>query len=165
MPIQHKLEQMLKENSTRTDFAIRLQGIVDAYNAGSSSADNYFEELLKFTKDLKEESERRIREGLTEDELELFDLLKKGKMTAEETKRARLAAKALLHRLLEESPKVLVQDWFKDQQSKIRVRSTVESVLDSHLPKSYDRVIFTEKCNNVFDLMVNYASQGLKWAA
>jgi type I restriction enzyme R subunit len=28
--IQHKLEQMLKENSTRTDFAIRLQGIVDA---------------------------------------------------------------------------------------------------------------------------------------
>jgi type I restriction enzyme, R subunit len=59
----------------------------------------------------------------------------------------------------------LVQDWFKDQQSKIRVRSTVESVLDSHLPKSYDRVVFTEKCNNVFDLMVNYASQGLKWAA
>jgi type I restriction enzyme R subunit len=163
--IQHKLEQMLKENSTRTDFAIRLQGIVDAYNAGSSSADNCFEELIKFTKDLKEESERRIREGLTEDELELFDLLKKDKMTAEETKRARLAAKALLHRLLEESPKVLVQDWFKDQQSKIRVRSTVESVLDSHLPKSYDRVVFTEKCNNVFDLMVNYASQGLKWAA
>jgi hypothetical protein len=163
--IQHKLEQMLKENSTRADFAIRLQGIVDGYNAGSSSADNYFEELIRFTKDLKEESERCIREGLTEDELELFDLLKKDKMTAEETKKARLAAKALLHRLLEESPKVLVQDWFKDQQSKIRVRSTVESVLDSHLPKSYDRVVFTEKCNNVFDLMVNYASQGLKWAA
>jgi type I restriction enzyme, R subunit len=163
--IQHKLEQMLKENSTRTDFSIRLQGIVDAYNAGSSSADNYFEELIKFTKDLKEESERRIREGLTEDELELFDLMKKDKMTAEETQKARLAAKALLHRLLEESPKVLVQDWFKDQQSKIRVRSTVESILDSHLPKSYDRIVFTEKCNNVFDLMVNYASQGLKWAA
>jgi hypothetical protein len=27
------------------------------------------------------------------------------------------------------------------------------------------RVVFTEKCNNVFDLMVNYSSQGLKWAA
>jgi hypothetical protein len=91
--------------------------------------------------------------------------LKKAKMTAEETQKARLAAKALLYRLIEESPRVLVQDWFKDHQSKIRVRSTVESVLDSHLPKSYDRVVFTEKCNNVFDLMVNYASQGLKWAA
>ena len=72
---------MLKENATRADFATRLQGIIDAYNAGSSSADNYFEELVKFTKDLKEESERHIREGLTADELEVFDLLKKDKMT------------------------------------------------------------------------------------
>ena len=34
-----------------------------------------------------------------------------------------------------------------------------------HLPESYDRIVFTEKCNGVFDLMLNYASQGLKWAA
>jgi type I restriction enzyme R subunit len=163
--IQHKLEQMLKANATRTDFATRLQGIIDDYNAGSSSADNYFEELVKFTKDLKEESERHIREGLTEDELELFDLLKKDKITKEETQKARLAAKSLLHRLREESPKVLVQDWFKDAQSKSRVRSAVESILDTHLPKSYDRAVFTEKCNSIFDLMINYASQGLKWAA
>jgi type I restriction enzyme R subunit len=60
---------------------------------------------------------------------------------------------------------VLVQDWFKDAQSKSRVRSAVESVLDMHLPKSYDRIVFTEKCNSIFDLMVNYASHGQKWAA
>jgi type I restriction enzyme R subunit len=92
--IQQKLEQMLKENAARTDFATRLQGIIDAYNAGSSLADNYFEELIKFTRDLKEESERHIREGLTEDELELFDLLRRDKMTKEETQKVRLAAKA-----------------------------------------------------------------------
>ncbi|MDA1274112.1 MAG: type I restriction endonuclease subunit R [Verrucomicrobia bacterium] len=163
--IQKKLEQMLKQNSARTDFATRLQGIIDAYNAGSSTADNYFDELIKFTEDMKAESERHIREGLTEDELELFDLLKKDKMTKEETQKVRLAAKSLLHRLLEETPKVLVQDWFRDSQSKGRVRSAVESVLHAHLPDSYDRIIFTEKSNNVFDLMLNYASQGLKWAA
>jgi type I restriction enzyme R subunit len=128
-------------------------------------ADNYFDALVKFTMDLKEESERHLREGLTEEELELFDMLKKDKMTKDETQKVRLAAKALLHRLREKHPKVLVQDWFKDVQSKGRVRSTVEMVLDSHLPKSYDRKVFTEKCNNVFDLMVDYASQGLKWAA
>jgi type I restriction enzyme R subunit len=163
--IQRKLDQMLQQNATRSDFAQRLQNIIDAYNAGSSSADNYFEELMKFTQDLKEESERHIREGLTEDELELFDLLKKDKMTNEETQKVRLAAKSLLCRLLEESPKVLVQDWFKDGQSKLRVRSAVETVLNTHLPESYDRVVFTEKCNKVFDLMLNQASQGLKWAA
>jgi len=58
-----------------------------------------------------------------------------------------------------------VQDWFKDSQSRSRVRSAVESVLHAQLPESYDRAVFTEKCNNIFDLMLNYASQGLKWAA
>ena len=67
-----------KQNATRSDFAQRLQRIIDAYNAGSSSADNYFDELIKFTQDLQEESERHIREDLTEDELELFDLLEEG---------------------------------------------------------------------------------------
>ena len=32
-------------------------------------------------------------------------------------------------------------------------------------PGSYARTIFTEKCNRVFELMVEQASQGLKWAA
>lgn len=163
--IQHKLDLMLQQNATRTDFAQRLQGIIDAYNAGSSSADNYFDELVKFTKQLKEESERHIREGLSEDELELFDLLKKDKMSLAETQKVRLAAKSLLHRLIEEHPKVLVQDWYKDSQTKQRVKSAVEEVLHAHLPESYDRILFKQKCDVVFDLMVNYANQGRKWAA
>ena len=59
------------------------------------------------------EHERHIRLGLTEDELEIYDLLCKEKMTKNEEKKVRLAAKALLGQLTEESPKVLVQDWFK----------------------------------------------------
>jgi type I restriction enzyme R subunit len=163
--IQQKLDQMVQENATRADFAQRLQEIIDRYNSGSSSADNYFEELVKFAKDLKEESERHIREGLSEDELEIFDLLKKDKMTSDETQKVRLAAKSLLQRLLKEPPPVLIQDWFKDSQSKERVKSTVQEVLNTHLPESYDRALFTKKCDTVFELMLNYASQGLKWAA
>jgi type I restriction enzyme, R subunit len=59
----------------------------------------------------------------------------------------------------------LVQDWFKDSQTKRRVQSVVEEVLHRQLPESYDRILFSEKCQNVFELMLNYASQGLKWAA
>lgn len=163
--IQQKLDRMMQQNASRADFAQRLQEIIDRYNSGSSSADNYFEELVKFAKDLKEESERHIREGLTEDELEIFDLLKKDKMTKDETQKVRLAAKSLLQRLLREPPPVLIQDWFKDSQSKERVKSTVQEVLNIHLPDSYDRALFTKKCDTVFELMLNYASQGLKWAA
>ena len=36
---------MLKENATRTNFATRLQGIINRYNAGSSSADTRFDPL------------------------------------------------------------------------------------------------------------------------
>lgn len=161
--IQHKLELMLQQNATRADFATRLQRIIDAYNAGSSSADIYFEELVRFAKDLKAESERHIREGLTEDELELFDLLKKDKMTKEETQKVRLAAQSLLHRLRDESPNVLVTDWYKDSQSKKKVQSAVAEVLHIHLPDSYDRVLFQQKCDGVLGLMTDYASQGLKW--
>lgn len=162
--IQRKVEQMLQQNVTRTDFAQRLQAIIDAYNAGSSSADNYFDELVKFAKGLRAESERHVREGLTEDELEIFDLLKKESMTQEETQKVRLAAKSLLHRLLHEPPKVLVQDWYKDSQTKKKVQSAVEEVLHTYLPDSYDRVLFKDKCNHIFEVMVDYASHGMKWA-
>lgn len=163
--IEHKLEQMLKQNMTRTDFAQRLQQIIDTYNSGGSSTENYYDDLLAFTKDMRAEDERHVREGLTEDELELFDLLKQDKMTRDETAKVKLAAKSLLHRLLEEHPKVLVQDWYKDSQTQKVVRSAVEEVLDHELPESYDRVLFRKKCDNVFEMMLDYASHGRKWAA
>lgn len=44
-------------------------------------------------------------------------------------------------------------------------QAAVEQVLDSKLPESYDRVLFREKCDNVFYLMLDYASHHRKWAA
>jgi type I site-specific restriction-modification system R (restriction) subunit len=163
--IAAKLERMLHENATRSGFAQRFQEIIDRYNSGSSTVDNAFEELVQFTRDLIEEAERHAREGLTEEELELFDLLKKPQMTQDETQKVRLAAKSLMHRLKEEPPKVLVQDWFKDGQSKLRVRSAVESVLHEKLPESYGNEIFAEKLNGVFGAILDYATQGLRYTA
>lgn len=163
--ISHKLELMLEANATRSNFAQRLQKIIDSYNAGGSSNEQYFEELLKFTRDLKTEEERHVREGLTEDELELYDLLNQDGLSKDETQKVKLAARHLLHRLLQESPKVLVQDWFKDRQTQEAVRNAVVTVLDADLPPSYDRALFKLKCDRVFEVMVDYASRGRKWAA
>ena len=114
---------------------------------------------------MKAEDERHVREGLTEDELELYDLLKQEKMTEAETQRVKLAAKKLLHRVLEEHPKVLVQDWFKDARTQRIVKAAVEEVLDSELPESYDRTVFRQKCDSIFDTMLDYAIHGVKFAA
>lgn len=163
--LEKKMEEMLKVNGSRKDFAQRLQEIINRYNAGGAATENTFDELMKFTKEMKAEDERHVREGLTEDELELFDLLKKEKMTKAEEPAVKLAAKKLLERLKMGTPRVLVQDWFKDTQSKEKVRSTVKDVLNEQLPETYDRAVFTDKCDRVFELMVDYASHGLKWAA
>jgi type I restriction enzyme R subunit len=164
--LEKKLSDMLKQNRTRRDFAARLQEIIDTYNAGSTSADADYDALLKFAQGLGEEEERHVRLGLTEDELEIYDLLRKDRMTREEEKRVRLAAKALLKRLTEESPKVLVQDWFKDSQTRLAVRDEVGKVLDLHLPDpGYDKALFTEKRDKVFELTLDLAINHRKWAA
>lgn len=163
--IQHKLDQMLQQNTTRIAFAERLQKIIDNYNAGGSSNERFYEELLQFTREMKSEDERHTREELSEDELEIFDLIKKDGLTQEETRRVKLAARHLLERLLQTNPKVLVQDWFKDSRTQQAVQSVVTEVLDADLPTSYDRNVFKEKCDRVFNVMLGYASQGRKWAA
>jgi type I restriction enzyme R subunit len=104
--------------------------------------------------------------GVTEDELEIFDLLCKDTMTQAETQKVKLAAKALLHRLNDETPKMLVQDWYKTDQTRLIVRSAVAEVLDRELPQDgYDRVLFQAKCDNVFHLVPDHAVQERKWAA
>jgi len=163
--IEAKLQKMLAQNQTRIDFVRKLQQIIDKYNSNASSNENYFEELLKFTQAMKKEDERHVRENLSEDELELYDTLKKEKLTKAEKQKVKLAAKHLLNRLLKEQPKVLVQDWWKDSQTRLIVKSTIKDVLDDELPDSYDKLCFNETCDNVFELIEGFAANGEKWAA
>jgi len=161
--IEDKLQKMMEQNHTRVDFAQKLQEIIDTYNAGGSSTENYFEDLMNFAESMKAEDERHVQEGLTEDELELYDTLRKDKLTKAELQKVKLAAKHLITRLLDEHPKVLVQDWWKDGQTQRIVKAAVEEVLDQDLPESYDRISFKEKSDNVFELIVDFASNGRKW--
>ena len=77
MFIEDKLEKLLQENKTRTNFVERYKEIINRYNAGNSTNENYYEDLVDFVDDLKEEGERHVKEGLSEEELEIFDLLKR----------------------------------------------------------------------------------------
>ena len=164
--LEAKLREMLNRNRTRRDFAERLQEIIDNYNAGSNSADRDFTELVEFAASLKEEEDRHIREGLTEDELEIYDLLCNDNMSKAEEKKVRMAAKALLKRLTEEKPKVLVQDWYKDSQTRLAVRDEVGAVLDEYLPEeSYGKDLFIQKRDRIFELTLDLAINHQRWAA
>lgn len=163
--IEKKLTQMVAENASRATFVESLQKTIDEYNAGGTSTEDYFSELMRHVEALKEESERHLREGLTEDELELYDILKKPKLTKAEEIKVKNAARHLLHRLKDEEPRVLVKDWYKERQTQERVKSALEEVLDAELPESYNRTLFSEKSRALYELILGYSARGEKWTA
>lgn len=158
--ITAKLQQLLDRNVARASFAQRLQEIIDRYNAGGSRTEDYFDDLVNFVEQLKAEESRHIREGLTEEELELYDLLHKDSLTKDEEQKVKLAAKSLLKRLKEERPTVLINDWHKDTQTRLQVQAAIEKVLDDNLPTSYDRTTYKTKCDAMFNHFYTLAARG-----
>lgn len=161
--IAEKLRQMLNRNTTRASFAQKLQEIIDRYNAGSSTNEGYFDELMEFVEKLREEEMRAAREGLTETELEIFDLLKKEDLTKEEEQKVKLSAQKLLHKLKEGKPTLLITDWYKDTQTMLQVQTAIKQILDTTLPESYDRAVFNEKCDIILDHFLMLARNGDHW--
>ena len=103
---------------------------------------------------------RAAKEGLTDAELEIFDLLKKENLTKAEEQKVKLAAKSLLHKLQDERPTVLITDWYKDTQSRVLVQQAIKNILNETLPDSYDREIYSNKCDRVYDHILTMAQSG-----
>jgi len=152
---------MLRRNVTRSDFAERFRRIIDEYNAGGSQNDDFYEKILKFMEELRAEEERHIKEDLTEAELEIFDLLRKEKLTKDEEKRVKLAAKELYATLTSRKGELFVVGWQNDPQPKERIRRAISEILNSILPESYDREVFKMKSDRVYQ----QAAMGYAWAA
>lgn len=163
--IEKKLAQMMKKNVTRGAFAERFRNIIDEYNSGGAQNDEFYKKLLAFMEELKAEEARHIHEELSEAELEIFDLLQKEKLTKEELKKVKLAAKELYQTLMEKKNQLFVVGWEKDDQPKEKVRSEIMAVLNQFLPDSYDREVFSNKTNLIFTHIVDQAMMGFHWVA
>ena len=164
--IEKVLEQMINKNCTRIRFSQRYKGIVDRYNAGGSENEDYYEKLLELIEELKKEQSRATEMGLEEEELEIFDLLiKDRKLTKAEEQKVKLAAKNLYKKLLEEKDKVMVVDWYKDEQPKQKVLGLIQVSLNNDLPESYDREVFSTKTNLLMNHFIDMAVQGYGWVA
>ncbi len=146
--VNSKLRQMVRLNKTRTDYQEKLQKLIDEYNSGSLNIDLYFRELVKMAQDLNEEDQRAVSEGLSEEELALFDLLTKPEisLTEKEKDEVKKVARSLLATLKKEK---LVLDWRKRQQARASVRVAVEQKLDE-LPDAFDEDIYWAKVEAVY---------------
>ena len=164
--IEKALEQMINKNCTRIKFSERYKGIIDRYNAGGSENEDYYEKLLELIEELRHEQGRATEMDLEEEELEIFDLLiKDRKLTRAEEQKVKLAAKNLYKKLLEEKEKVMVVDWYKDEQPRQIVLKMIQTSLDNDLPMSYDRETFSSKSNLLLSHFIDMAVQGYGWVA
>lgn len=162
--IEKTLHQLINKNCTRIAFSERYKNIIDRYNAGGSENEDYYEKLLQLIEELKKEQSRSTEMGLQEEELEIFDLLCQGrKLTKAEEQKVVLAAKNLYQKLVAEKDKVMVIDWYKDEQPRQKVRSLIQFSLNSDLPDSYDRVVFDDKTNLLMEHFIDMAVQGYGW--
>jgi type I restriction enzyme, R subunit len=147
--IEAKLKPMVERNRARMDFLEKFQKMIEAYNAGSQNVEQFFEELLRFAQSLSEEEQRSIAEGLTEEELALFDLLTKPepKLTKKEEAEVKKVVRELLEVLKAEK---LVLDWRKRQRSKAAVRAFIELELNKLPPAYDDGDLWQQKCELAF---------------
>ena len=164
MFIDEALKQMMDKNCTRDKFSVRFKNIVDRYNAGGSENEDYYEQLLQLIEDLKKESERPNLMGLSEEELEIFDLLIKGKsLTKAEEQKVILSAKNLFKKLNENRSSLFVVDWYRGEQPKARVKNAIMETLDADLPDSYDKEVFIVKTELLLNHFIDMAVQGYGW--
>lgn len=162
--VERTLEQLINKNCTRVAFSQRYRNIIDRYNAGGSENEDYYKKLLQLIEDLKKEQSRSTDLGLEEEELEIFDLLRADKkLTKAEEQKVILAAKNLYHKLSEEKERVMVVDWYKDEQPRHQVFALIQTSLNDDLPESYDRVTFNDKTRLLFNHFVDMAVQGYGW--
>ena len=162
--IEQVLLQMINKNRTRLKFSQRYKNIIDSYNAGSSENEDYYEQLLQLLEELQKENTRANTEGLTEEELEIYDLLVAGKkLTKAEEQKVKLSAKNLYKKLTENKKNLFMIDWYKDEQPKGRVIKMVKDSLDADLPDAYDKVSFNAKVDLLINHFVDMAVQGYGW--
>ena len=133
--IEEKLQQMLARNPLRMDYYKRYQEIIADYNREKDrvTVEETFARLVDLATSLSAEQRRAAEEGLSDDELALFDLLFKESITRADRERLRQASKSLLaslQRLLREMP-----NWAQNSTTQAEVKILILDNLWQSLPR------------------------------
>ena len=152
--IEKKLKRLIERNPMRSDLQKHYEEIVAEYNREKDrpTIEKTFEALLKFVQELDIEEDRALREGLDEESLAIFDLLKKPELTTAEVKRIKEVAVELLKTLKEE--KLKIDHWRDKESSRDAVRIAIYDFLyrtESGLPMdSYSEEDVKGKTEDVY---------------
>jgi type I restriction enzyme R subunit len=133
--VEEKLALMLAHNPLRMDFYRKYQEIIADYNREKdrTTVEATFARLIAFAASLDAEQQRSAREGLSDDELALFDLLFKDSIGKAERERVKQASKGLLsslEELLRPMP-----EWTQNASTQAEVKVLILNNLYNSLPR------------------------------
>ena len=139
--VEQKLTEMLAHNPSRMDYQHKYEEIVEDYNREKDrvTIEETFRRLMDLVNELDAEQKRAVEEGLSEDELALFDLLKKDSLAKAERERVKQASRDLIS-----SVKTLlsgIDRFWEKEQTKADVEVFILNKVYSNLPTPP----FTEK--------------------
>jgi len=161
--IQKKLEQMVQQNPIRLEFYEKYKQIIEEYNKGKDiqAVQKAFDDLNDFMKnDLTPEAERAMREGLDEETLAIFDLLKKPELTKDEEAKVKEVAKQTLAALKVE--KLKIDRWRESIQVTAQVKTMIDYNLQWLPPESYPDEELDIKSLLVYQhIYANYQGAGM----
>jgi len=147
--IRAMLDKLIQLNRMRVDFREKFEELIEAYNSGSRTIEELFEELLNLSRSLSDEQERHVRENMTEEELVLFDILTRPapELSPEERAEVKKVARELLERLKQ----LLVLNWRQKSSARSQLKLAIEDLLDEGLPRVYTPELYQQKCSALFE--------------
>jgi type I restriction enzyme R subunit len=139
--VEKKLAQMLARNPMQMDYYKKYQEIIADYNREKDRAtvEATFAQLVVLAASLDAEQRRAAEEGLTDDEIVLFDLLFKESISKADRERLKQASRTLLASLRELLQPI--QDWTQ----KTATQAEVKIFILDNLYRSLPRPPFTEE--------------------
>lgn len=114
--VEEKLAEMLARNPTRMDFQRKYEDIVADYNSEKdrTTIEETFRRLVELVQSLDEEQARAARENLSDEELAVFDLLKRDDLSKTDRERVKQASREMLATIKQQLAK-LERFWEKEQ--------------------------------------------------
>ncbi len=153
---ERQARDLVARNPTRVHLVEKLEELVEAYNSGAVDAETFFEALKKPIAEMEEEERRAAREGLTEAELAIFDLLTKPEPKL--TKAQEVEVKKVARELLEKLQDLRVEHWRQNQQTRAAVHSEIRFKLNELPEEPYPQDLWDEKVEEVWQFIFHQAS-------
>lgn len=133
--VEKQLKRMLERNPMTVDYYKRYQEIIEDYNRGKDESiiKETFRKLIELVNSFSQEEADTKREGLTDEQKAIFDILRQGKKLEEkEKKEIKQIAVELLDELKKE--KLKVELWSEKTETVAAVYKFVNNKLFTSLP-------------------------------